>query len=111
MAETIGLGDSVSVEVTRAGGFKTVVAGPGASTASPESAFIILGVLIVVAVLCYFLWRRMSRSSPRSKGVALFRSIGIASIVGFAGFMVSASPASWVLAAGVFFHQFFVKSA
>lgn len=41
-----------------------------------------------------------------SLGMRIGRSVGIAAIIGFAGFLLSASPLSWLLSAGVFYWDF-----
>jgi len=41
-----------------------------------------------------------------SLGMRIGRSVGIAALIGFAGFLLSAHPLSWLLATGVFYWDF-----
>jgi len=106
MAESIGIGESVTVEVTRANAFSLP------SAAGTETIIIFFGVIVALALAGLAARRYMRRtgavSGPSRRG-DLLKSVGIAFAVGFAGFMLSASPLSWLLSAGVFYHQFFVK--
>ncbi len=112
MAESIGIGESVTVEVTRANAvnFPTISAQPLAAT---ETVIIFVGVIIGLGLVALAVRRYMRQtgavSGPSRRGDVL-RSLGVAALVGFVGFLLSASPLSWVLSAGVFYHQLFVRS-
>lgn len=115
-AEGVGVSDSVSVEVTRAGGFGGPVNIPTGGAAVPlpanETLIIFFGVVIGLALVGLAV-RRYMRSTGAITGPSrrddFLKSIGISLVVGFAGFLLSASPLSWLLTAGVFYHQYFIK--
>lgn len=111
MAESFGIGESVTVEVTRAGGLRFDTTGSAALGAF-ETLAIFVGIVAVLAVVG-FLVRRHMRQTGAVRGPSrrndLVRSLAISAVMGFAGFLLSASPYSWVLSAGIFYHQFFYK--
>jgi hypothetical protein len=118
MGESIGVGDSVTVEVTRASG-SVSPSGPLESLALPSIPFgeIMIAAGVVVAGLFLFMALRKRRGLHRRYGVhgggfahsRLLRSIGIAALFGFVGLVLSGSPISWVLSAAIFYYEFFMR--
>ena len=119
MAEAIGVTDTVTVEVVRASPFggAPAVGGGGAATAAlpPEYIFIAIGAVVAIAFVFFGVRRYMGVSKQTYRTVtpvqrrSLPRSVGIAALFGFVGFLLSASPLSWILATGIFYHQYVMK--
>ena len=125
MTESIGISESVSVEIVRANPSFGIPSIPstGASAISFEYIFIIIGIIIAIgfiflAVRKYSAANRQPSKLPKfhktnlstdSTGVKFLKSLGIAALFGFIGLFLSTNPLTWVLASAIFYYEFFIK--
>jgi hypothetical protein len=135
MAEPIGIGESVTVEVTRASPFSGVASavtstGASASQFPMEYMVVIFGAVVAIAFVFLALRKhsmlkrgfsprklrmRMVEAEHSIKNLSgrrgrLLRSMGIAGAIGFAGIVLTGTGVVWALAAVVFYYEFFLKN-
>ncbi len=111
-AEGLRVGESISVEVTRAGPFggTSQVVGPsGAGGASPETIFVVIGVIVVLAIISVALSRYVNSRQSLSRGDRFLRAFVTAGVFGFCSFLISGSGFAWIFAVGLFYYDFLVR--
>ena len=105
MAEGLRVGESVSVEIVRASPFQNV-------GFPPDFFFIILG-LIIAGAFIFFAVKRSRKAGMPSSGMdrkkRIFRAALISAAFGFLTFMFSGRGESWILAAMIFYSEYFIR--
>lgn len=134
MTESLGVGESVTVEVTRASPFSNVASAVTSTSATApqipgEYIVVIMGALVAIAFI-FLAFRKHSKlkhdfSSRKfrlnmaetehslermaHRKNRFVRSFGLAAIIGFVGIVLTGTGIVWALAAVVFYYEFFVR--
>jgi hypothetical protein len=105
MAESLSIGESVSVEVVRASPFSS-------ANVPPESFFVVLGIIVAAAFIILALKKSRKAGvepSGKNRKRRLLRSILVSAAFGFFTFMVSGDTLSWLLAVLIFYYEYSIK--
>lgn len=106
MAEGLRVGESVTVEVTRASPFGGVSGGAGAS---PDAVWVVIGVVVVLALIVIALSKYVNSKQSLSRGDRFLRAFVTAGVFGFCSFLMSGSGFAWVFAVGLFYYDFLIR--
>jgi len=105
MAEGLRVGESVSVEIVRASPFQSV-------GLPPDFFFVVLGLMVAGAFIFFAMKRSRNAGMPPSgvnRKARILRAIVVSAAFGFLTFIFSGRDESWILAAMIFYSEYFVR--